>query len=569
MYTRLVTVLIFYLNLKKIKADELEVCMDTLGCIEGTYKPGSEVQQYEAFLGIPYAKPPIGELRFKSPVPVEPWKGKLLAKTLQADCIQKNYFLSPAVVSGEEDCLYLNVYRPALRSADKLPVLFYIHGGGFFTGSPGLLFYGPEYFMDTNETILVIPGYRLGPFGFLSTGDEHMTGNFGLKDQNLALKWVQSHISAFGGDPSRVTIFGHSSGGVLTHLHMLSSASKGLFRNAISISGLAISPFSRPIDSKTQTIKMAVAVGITNASKMSSKELVDALRKIESTKLVEACDALKIWNVYPFINFRPTIEKESWPQPFLTTDIFKLFDNKPPKTVPWISAVLPSKGEGTVLALRLAADPALQAEFNEKFDELFKVILEFPAVGKPEKVNEALQLIVAEYMGGIHELNNDTVTGFLEIFGDANFHYPFYKTMVANVNSGAAAQSPIRLLTFDYRGPYSYSTLFSGTMDNFGTAHIDDTLFLFRAPLIAPKGYLKSSPEVKLVKSYVGLYVEFAKTGNIEIFNEINSCTKDTLAAQGFCDYLSIVQENDLFRANNTWNIKRMKLWESVYKLVY
>ncbi|XP_036332564.1 esterase SG1-like [Rhagoletis pomonella] len=114
MHNRLIIILIFYLNVATTKADAPEICIDSLGCIEGIYEPGNEVERYAAFYGVPFAKPPIGELRFKNPVPVEPWNGKLLAKEPHTECTQRNYLLTPLNTTGDEDCLYLNVYRPAV-----------------------------------------------------------------------------------------------------------------------------------------------------------------------------------------------------------------------------------------------------------------------------------------------------------------------------------------------------------------------------------------------------------------------------------------------------------------------
>ncbi|XP_036332563.1 venom carboxylesterase-6-like [Rhagoletis pomonella] len=415
------------------------------------------------------------------------------------------FFLSTNAIN------YIEIFYFQNSSDEKLPVLIYIHGGDFIFGTPNREFYGPEYFMDTNEVILVTIAYRLGPFGFLSSGDEHMTGNFGLKDQNLALKWVQSYISAFGGDPSRVTIFGHSAGGVSVHFHMLSPASQGLFRNAVPISGVANTVWAQPIDQKAQAIQLATAAGITNASNISSIELANALRNLPAEQLMEACDALKIWSIYPFISFRPTIEEASWPEPFLTTNVRELLDKEPPKTVPWIAGDTPSKGEGIIVATKLAAAADLQAEFNENFDDLFKLLTNLPA-DESNEVNDVVERLVAEYMGGVRELNNDTLDGFLELLGDSYFVYPAYKAIADNVESSNGT-IPEGYILFNYRGPYSYSELFTGSTKDFGTTHGDDSLYLFTSQVIAPDGYSKSSAEAALVKRYVEIYVEFAKNG--------------------------------------------------------
>lgn len=182
------------------------------------------------------------------------------------------------------------------------------------------------------------------------------------------------------------------------------------------MSGQANSPFIRKIDQKSQVIQLAMAAGITNANEISSRELADALRNLEPRVLLKAGTDLKIWNVYPFGTFRTTVEQESWPEPFITNDIFKLIGSPDmPKTVPWIGGYTSSIGEGTVMALRLSTDPALQADFNKNFNELFKLLIELNGTDFPEKVHEVIERLVEEYMGGVRELNNDTIDGFLEV----------------------------------------------------------------------------------------------------------------------------------------------------------
>ncbi|XP_050322778.1 juvenile hormone esterase [Bactrocera neohumeralis] len=573
MFALLFVLVANYFNFSVTKAGGPEVCIDQLGCIEGVYATGSEGQEYEAFYGIPFAKPPIGELRFKNPLPVEPWNDKRMAKEPRTECIQYNQIPRIPTISGEEDCLYLNLYRPKKWSTEKLPILFYIHGGGFFSGTPSPAVYGPEYFMETNEVILVLAAYRLGQFGFLSTGDEHMTGNFGLKDQNIALKWVQKYIAAFNGDPSRVTIFGHSAGSFSVHFHMLSPASKGLFRNAVLMSGHANCPFLRQIDQKSQVIQLAKGVGITNVNEMSSRELADALRNVPATDLLKAGVDLKVWSVYPFGTFRTTIEQESWPEPFITEDMFKLIGSpKMPKTVPWIGGYTSSIGEGTVLALRLSTDPDLQAHFNKNFNDLFKLVMELNGTTYLERVDEVIERLVVEYMGGVRELNKDTIDGFLELLGDYFFTYPLYKTIASNVYSDGRANSLTGIIKFGYRGPNTFTEIFTGSSRNVGAVHVDDLLYLYRMPFLVPNGYEKSTPERELVKKYVELHVEYAKTGIVEAFNKMSPCSKDKFDrpdGAAICDYLSIVNDTELFQVENKWNVKRMKLWEYLDKTLF
>jgi para-nitrobenzyl esterase len=180
----------------------------------------------DEWLGIPYAAPPVGALRWQPPQPPTPWTTTLAATQFGNQCIQ--------VSGGSEDCLYLNVWRPADNSAN-LPVMVHIHGGGFFNGSGN----GDNTLLSqTGHEVIVSMNYRLNIFGFLA--DKSLgahSGDYGLQDQQAALRWVQDNIQAFGGDPNNVTIFGESAGGSSVCDQIASPTAKGLFERGISTSG--------------------------------------------------------------------------------------------------------------------------------------------------------------------------------------------------------------------------------------------------------------------------------------------------------------------------------------------
>ncbi|VEN56833.1 unnamed protein product [Callosobruchus maculatus] len=211
---------------------------------------------FYSFLGIPYAKPPIGERRFKAPEPVEPWKGVKDATKRGAECPQ---FM--AVTFGNEDnCLNLNVFTKELGQGLKKPVMVFVHGGGFVSGSnrPDML-YGPQFLM-TEDIVLVTINYRLGLLGFLSLKDRSLNvpGNAGMKDQVMALRWVQRNIQYFGGDPDNVTIFGESAGSASVHFLVVSPLTKGLFHKAICQSGCVLNPWAT---GKPNAAEVAKAMG--------------------------------------------------------------------------------------------------------------------------------------------------------------------------------------------------------------------------------------------------------------------------------------------------------------------
>ncbi len=203
-----------------------------------------------AFLGIPYAAPPVGDLRWQPPKPHAPWTQTLNATKFGNTCPQiteLGVFAGP--VSVTEDCLYLNVFTPRTNPAKKLPVLLWIHGGGLFDGesndydASALVKGGPA-----GPTVVVTINYRLGLLGYFGhpaiDGEEHDFGNYGLMDQQEALRWVQRNIAAFGGDPGNVTVGGQSAGSTSTAAAMISPASAGLFHRAIFESGplLTVAP---------------------------------------------------------------------------------------------------------------------------------------------------------------------------------------------------------------------------------------------------------------------------------------------------------------------------------------
>ncbi|CAH0383767.1 unnamed protein product [Bemisia tabaci] len=197
-----------------------------------------------SFTGIPYAQPPVGALRFREPQPVKPWKTPLNATGPCPDCPQKIKFPLPGEnaakeIKGQEDCLRINIFTPSLNIKAKIPVMLHIHGGAFKVGSPEL---EPQFLLP--QVVFASITYRLNVFGFATTGDGVIPANLGIKDQIMALKWIQENIETFGGDPNRVTVFGDSAGGSSVHLLLLSPLTKGLIHGGISSSGTAVCPWA-------------------------------------------------------------------------------------------------------------------------------------------------------------------------------------------------------------------------------------------------------------------------------------------------------------------------------------
>ncbi len=236
----------------------------------------------DQFLGVPYAAPPAGALRWQPPQPVTPWTGVRSALSYGGRCAQLTNGNGPRI--DNEDCLYLNVYAPAvIAPGKKLPVMFMIHGGGLTTGAGDQQ--DGSLLASSQNIIVVSVNYRLGPFGFLSlpglTSGAEADGNFGLLDQEAALRWVRQNIAGFGGDPGQVTIAGESAGGWSVCGLLTSPPARGLFARAIMESGSCV---SQP-QAIAQRAGMALAakVGCTDAATVAA-----CLRAVPEATLLSA-----------------------------------------------------------------------------------------------------------------------------------------------------------------------------------------------------------------------------------------------------------------------------------------
>ncbi|CAH1104362.1 unnamed protein product, partial [Psylliodes chrysocephalus] len=213
------------------------VALNHGGQVQGHLLRSHKHNVYYAFQEIPYATPPIGNFRFKEAIEPVPWQGVINTTKNTKVCTQ----LNKNDPRESEDCLYLNVYTPENPGSTQklLPVYVYIHGGIFFRNDGTFESFGPKFFMDYGIVVVTL-NYRLGAFGFISTEDDVLPGNLGIKDQILALQWIQKNINLFGGDPKQVTLGGQSAGAGCVGHHILSKRSKGLFRSAIQESGSSL-----------------------------------------------------------------------------------------------------------------------------------------------------------------------------------------------------------------------------------------------------------------------------------------------------------------------------------------
>ncbi|XP_035690992.1 cholinesterase 2-like [Branchiostoma floridae] len=245
-----------------------------------------------AFLGIPFAQPPVGERRFKLAEPMEPWDGIYNATRIPYACSQDREVVNDQSdlwglnAPKSEDCLYLNVWQPT-PAPTGAAVLVWIYGGSFEWGSSSLPTYDGRYLAATEGVLVVSFNYRVSALGFLYTGTPDAPGNVGLTDQVLALTWVQDNIAAFGGDPARVTLFGESAGGVSIGYHLISPGSRDLFSRAILQSGTALNPWGYNSEAVAYEKTVAFANHLGCPTEQGSTGMLACLRDKDAQQLVD------------------------------------------------------------------------------------------------------------------------------------------------------------------------------------------------------------------------------------------------------------------------------------------
>ncbi|RAW00951.1 carboxylesterase/lipase family protein [Pseudochryseolinea flava] len=257
---------------------------------------GINEEEISIFKGIPFAAPPTGKLRWKAPQPVKNWSGILKCNSFRASAMQqtpKPYQMwteefIPPVTPISEDCLYLNVWTPAKSAAEKLPVIVWIHGGGFVVGSGSCPIYD-GLSLAKKKVIFVTINYRLGVFGFLAHSElttesgKNTSGNYGILDQIASLKWVKKNIEAFGGDPNNVTIAGQSAGSMSVQALILSPLARGLFQKAISQSGgFSTDMASRQLNAvSSRGEKLLKALNVKTLSALRDKSAAEIMKASE------------------------------------------------------------------------------------------------------------------------------------------------------------------------------------------------------------------------------------------------------------------------------------------------
>ncbi|XP_061815369.1 acetylcholinesterase isoform X1 [Nerophis lumbriciformis] len=476
------------------------------GLVRGIHMPVLERGHVTAFLGIPFAEPPMGKRRFRPAEPKQPWSTVYDANYYPNACYQFVDTTFPGFMGSEmwnpnremsEDCLYLNVWVPPSPRPHNLTVMVWIYGGGFYSGSSSLDVYDGRYLAHSETVIVVSMNYRIGAFGFLALdGSSEAPGNVGLLDQRMALQWVQDNIHFFGGNPKQVTIFGESAGGASVGFHLLSPDSRPLFTRAILQSGVPNTPWATvsPAEARRRGTLLAKLVGCNGGN---DTELVDCLRTKTAQELIDQEFQVLPWSSIFRFSFVPVVDGDivpDTPEAMLNSGNFK--DTQVLLGV--------NQDEGTYFLLYGAPG------FSKDNDNLIsrEDFLEGVKISVPHANDIGLEAVVLQYTDWMDENNGVKNRDALDdIVGDHNVICPLalFARSYAQHNA-LKSNAGVYLYLFDHRAsnlPWP---------EWMGVIHGYEIEFVFGLPL--EKRFNYTQEEEKLSRRMMRYWANFARTGN-------------------------------------------------------
>uniref|UniRef100_A0A8D2K0W6 Bile salt-activated lipase n=1 Tax=Theropithecus gelada TaxID=9565 RepID=A0A8D2K0W6_THEGE len=466
------------------------------GFVEGVNKKlGLLGDSVDIFKGIPFAAPTKA---LENPQPHPGWQGTLKAKSFKKRCLQAT--ITQDSTYGDEDCLYLNIWVPQDRKqvSRDLPVMIWIYGGAFLMGSGHGANFLSNYLYDGEEiatrgnVIVVTFNYRVGPLGFLSTGDANLPGNYGLRDQHMAIAWVKRNIAAFGGDPNNITLFGESAGGASVSLQTLSPYNKGLIRRAISQSGVALSPWVIQKNPLFWAKKVAEKVGcpVDDTAKMAK-----CLKVTDPRALTLAYKMPLAGMEYPmlyYLGFIPVIDGD-----FIPDDPINLYANA--ADIDYIAGI--NNMDGHLFA---SIDmPVINKNNKEVTEEdFYKLVSGFTMTKGLRGAKTTFDVYTESWAQDPSQENKKKTVVDFET--DILFLVP---TEIALAQHRANAKSA---KTYSYL--FSHPSRMPTYPKWMGADHADDIQYVFGKPFATPSGYRPQDRTVS--KAMIAYWTNFAKTGD-------------------------------------------------------
>ncbi|XP_060648785.1 LOW QUALITY PROTEIN: esterase-5B-like [Drosophila nasuta] len=469
---------------------------------------GRDNGAYYSYEGIPYAEPPLGELRFESPQPYNrKWKEAFNATKTPAFCIQWSHFVQESdKLLGVEDCLTISVYKPKNATRKVFPVVIEIHGGAFtFTVSSEK---SHVNMMANGRVILVRFNYRVGPMGFASTGDNVLPGNYGLKDQRLAMQWIKKNINCFGGDPEQMIVVGLAAGGAAAHLHLLQESFKSVARGVISISGNALDPWVMQQGIQSRTLELGRTLGCGLAK--SSVELKKCLKSKEATQVVRAVHQLMVFGFVPFTPFSPVIEPADVPDAFLTQHPIDIIRSGKFSQIPWTVSYTRENGiyNAAELLKRQCDGTEMIYELNSRWLDLAPELLFYRHGNLTiEQMDKRSRDLREQYLGN----KNFSVENYSDVermFTDILFKSGTENAIALHRQYGT---SPVYGYVYDNPSDSSFGIWLSNRTDiTFGTGIADDYFLMFEHPL---RSTLRKD-EKRISQNLVKMVEDFVESEN-------------------------------------------------------
>ncbi|KAK7068043.1 Carboxylesterase 5A [Halocaridina rubra] len=458
---------------------------------------------YYAFRGIPYAKPPVGKLRFQDPVPSGRWSELRNGSVIPPQCPQiaiTFYTEGKLEVVGEEDCLYLNVFSPKVeRNRERgLPVMVWIHGGAFSFGNSS--FYKPLPLLN-HDIILVTIQYRLETLGFLSTEDPVIPGNFGLKDQTLALRWIKENIDSFGGDDSRITLFGQSAGAASVHFQMMVADNYGLFHRVILQSGSALCPWALASNHREVAMKIGQLFNCSSVSKIRSDRLLSCLQEAPVKELTLAAQYFAVWH------FAPAVMKPRIDGSYLENHPAYLLKNNYYRQVNMLSGN--TKDEGADYALDVLRNPDWVSAVKNNFKEAAPVALRMGS--ETEDPEHMARRAFYHYVNDVEI--NENINGFVKLISDRL--YTACQDEAAKFHSKGSDSYGPRIYRYKllHRGQNSYSDPYENPLSKNWVTHADDLQYLFEST-VWPFQPLERPDDLFVRDIMLKMWTNFARDGN-------------------------------------------------------
>lgn len=376
-------------------------------------------------------------------------------------------------MAGSEDCLYLNVYTPEQADpSSPLPVMVWVHGGGFYKGCGNYAHYGPDFIIEKNVVFVSI-NYRFAVLGFLCANTPGVPGNAGLKDQVLALRWIQNNIKCFGGDPNNVTIFGESAGAVSIHYLSLSPIARGLFHKAIIQSGSSLCSWAIQSDPLSYVFKLALSLGcddknINNVLTFLRSAPLYELLKTASTVISEE-DSKK----YLPCAFLPVVEdKFEGIESIINDNPEDIIEAGNITSIPLMAGY--SSNESVFIFEKIACDPKRVFEFISDFKYFIPYKLNVPEGSK--QALAAAKSIEEFYFKG-KEIGCETVHEVIDMISDFLFRYAIDLTIKL---SAKHSDAPVYYYQFSYLGNLNRYKKHLAKLGVKGAAHSEENDYIFR-----------------------------------------------------------------------------------------